>query len=118
MSKEYFKCHSAEILYTFGTITRNGLPYREEDDLNFEQFTVDTWTSFVRTGNPNPDLKFLKARGFESTREEIEKAGVWKTVRGNAKELEMRRLQWPSYQTVYGEVEQCEVLGLPVDSYA
>jgi len=118
LSKEYFKCHSAEILYTFGTITRNGLPYRDEDDLNFEQFTVDTWTSFVRTGNPNPDLKFLKARGFESTREEIEKAGVWKPVRGNAKELEMRRLQWPSYQTVYGEVEQCEILGLPVDSYA
>lgn len=118
LSKEYFKCHSAEILYTFGTITRNGLPYRDEHDLKFEQFTVDTWTSFVRTGNPNPDLKFLKARGFENTKQEIEKAGMWKPVSGRTKELEMRRLQWPSSQTVYGEVEQCKVLGLPVDSYA
>ncbi|PVH87965.1 alpha/beta-hydrolase [Cadophora sp. DSE1049] len=117
LTKEYFKCHSAEIFYTFGTITRNGLPYRDEDDVKFEQFTVDTWTSFVRTGNPNPDLRFLKARGFESTRQEIEKAGIWKPVRGRAKKLDMRRLQWPSYQTVYGEVEQCEVLELPVDSY-
>ncbi|KAH7382860.1 cholinesterase [Cadophora sp. MPI-SDFR-AT-0126] len=117
LTKEYFKCHSAEIFYTFGTITRNGLTYRDENDAKFEQFTVDTWTSFMRTGNPNPDEKFLKARGFESTRQEIERAGVWKPVQGGAKELEMRRLQWPSYQTTYGEVEQCETLGLSVDSY-
>ncbi|KAK0114511.1 hypothetical protein ONS95_014001 [Cadophora gregata] len=117
LRKEYFKCHSADIFYTFGTITRNGLPCRDEDDLKFEQFTVDSWTSFVRTGNPNPDLKFLKARGFETTMEEIKRAGVWQPVKGRVKDLEMRRLQWPSYQTVYGEVEQCEVLGLPVDSY-
>ncbi|KAG4430270.1 hypothetical protein IFR05_014249 [Cadophora sp. M221] len=117
LNVEYFKCHSAEVYYTFGSITRIGLPYRDEDDMRFERFVVDSWTSFARTGDPNPERGFLVARGFGSTREEVDRAGRWRPVEKRGKGLEMRRLQLSSYQTVFGEGEQCEVLGVPVDSY-
>jgi hypothetical protein len=58
--------------YIFGTVRWNGLPLRDEDDLPFEQFIVDSWTSFARTYNPNPDPDFLKARGFTNTSREME----------------------------------------------
>jgi len=45
---EYFECHGAQMYYIFGTVKWNGLPLRDENDLPFEQFIVDSWTSFAR----------------------------------------------------------------------
>jgi hypothetical protein len=45
---EYFECHGAQMYSIFGTVRWNGLPLRDENDLPFEQFIVDSWTSFAR----------------------------------------------------------------------
>jgi len=113
---EYFKCHSGELYYVFGTITRTGLPLRDENDLPFSQFILDSWASFARSYDPNPDKGFLKSRGYANTIKELQIAGEWKPVGTSGKE--MRQLQWPSKQASFRDVEQCEALGWPLDYYS
>ncbi|KAF2102307.1 alpha/beta-hydrolase [Rhizodiscina lignyota] len=112
---EYFKCHSGELYYEFGNVKRIGLPFRDANDLPFEQFVVDTWASFARTNNPNPDWRYLQARGYTNTMKEIERVGKWDPVTKSDQIL--RRLQWPSEHAKFGEEQQCDALGLPLDYY-
>jgi hypothetical protein len=116
LNAEYFKCHSGEFYYTHGSIIRNGLPYRDADDLKFEQFAVDTWSSFARTFDPNPDVGFLKARTYDTTAAELDMAGLWEPIGESG--LSLRRLQWPSHQAEFAEQEQCNVLSIPIDILA
>ncbi|OTB20383.1 hypothetical protein K445DRAFT_17661 [Daldinia sp. EC12] len=111
-SGEYSKCHSGELYYVFGNLFRQGLPMRDEFDLPFQQFILDSFSSFARSFDPNPDAGFLKARGFQSTLDEIERAGRWhpSTPEG---EMTRRILQWPSSHGPFVEAEQCEYVGLP-----
>ncbi|KAI1212406.1 alpha/beta-hydrolase [Annulohypoxylon truncatum] len=115
-NEEYLKCHSGELYYVFGNLARQGLPMRDEFDLPFEQFVVDTFSSFARTFDPNPDVEFLEARGYTSTLEEVERAGKWEAstfLEG----MTMRTLQWPSFQGPFLEARQCDSLGLGLDYY-
>ncbi|KAH8879885.1 alpha/beta-hydrolase [Thozetella sp. PMI_491] len=114
-SLPYFRCHSGELYYVFGNLARQGLPMRDESDLPFQHFTLDSFASFARTGNPNPDKAFLLARGYNSTTLELERAGVW--TPSTAAELTLRVLDWPSRQDVFSEFVQCESLGLGLDYY-
>ncbi|OCH86808.1 carboxylesterase from carbohydrate esterase [Obba rivulosa] len=117
-SKEYFKCHSGDLYYTFGNLPTATLPYRDADDLPFMQLTLDTWASFARTFNPNPDPAFLKARGLSGTAALIAKQSLWEPVTGanvNAKPL--RVLQLPSFMDVFSEGAQCEFMSLPLDFF-
>ncbi|KAI1265181.1 cholinesterase [Xylariaceae sp. FL1019] len=114
-SGEYFKCHSGELYLVFGNIARMGLPLRDEFDLRFEQFVVDTFGSFARTYDPNPDLEYLRARGYVSTIEEAERSGAWEAVSGKSKTT--RVLQWPVYQAEFSESGQCDALELGLDYY-
>ena len=114
-SEEYYKCHSGELYYVFGNIIRSGLPQRDEDDIPFSQFIMDSWTSFARTQNPNPDVDYLMARGYNSTIHEIQMAGVWESL--NTSLPSYRQLQWPSAQMSLSEGPQCEALGFPLDYY-
>ncbi|KAI1393824.1 alpha/beta-hydrolase [Hypoxylon trugodes] len=113
---EYLKCHSGELYYVFGNLARQNLPLRDEFDLPFERLIVDSFSSFARSFNPNPDPEFLEARGYTSTLEEIESSGEWlpSTVEGD---MTMRTLQWPSIQGPFTETEQCEGLGLGLGYY-
>jgi len=112
---EYFKCHSGELYYLFGNLAREGLPMRDDSDLPFEQFVVDTFSSFARTYNPNPDLAYLRARGYRSTIREIESSGLWEPARKG--KITKRTLQWPSSQSSFHDALQCEYLGLPYSYY-
>ncbi|KAI1417669.1 alpha/beta-hydrolase [Hypoxylon sp. FL1857] len=115
-SAEYLKCHSGELYYIFGNLARQSLPMRDEFDLPFEQFILDSFSSFARSFDPNPDTDFLEARGYKSTLEEIKRAGKWQpsTTGGD---MTMRTLQWPSFQGPFIETKQCEALGLGLDYY-
>ncbi|KAI1826250.1 cholinesterase [Xylaria intraflava] len=108
---EYFKCHSGELYYLFGNLVRKGLPMRDEFDLPFEQFVVDSFSSFARTYDPNPDLTYLQARGYSNTTKEIEQSGTW--IAATKNHMTKRTLQWPSFQTSFEELDQCEDIGLP-----
>jgi hypothetical protein len=112
---EYFKCHSGELYYVFGQLVRQGLPFRDANDLPMEQFTLDIFSSFARTYDPNPDLGFLQARGYASTQNELATAGKWRpSTKGD---MTIRELQWPSFQSGLLEEEQCTYLNLSLTYY-
>ncbi|WYZ40144.1 hypothetical protein EsH8_IV_000485 [Colletotrichum jinshuiense] len=112
------RCHSGELLPLFGNIARQGLPFRDENDLPWQQYIVDTFSSFARTYNPNPDKAFLRARGFDSTMRAQETTGPWvPSVRGSMK---MRSIDWPVKEEMmkgFKDTEQCGWLKLPLDYY-
>ncbi|KUM64196.1 hypothetical protein ACN42_g2899 [Penicillium freii] len=112
--EEYFKCHSGELFYVFGSFRRQGLPFRDEFDLPFGQYVLDSWASFARAAKPTPDLAFLKARGYDNTTREIELTGIWEPF---GKESQLRLLQWPSKMRDLDELEQCRALKLSLDYF-
>lgn len=114
-SKEYFKCHSGELYYVFGNVVRQGLALRDEYDLPFQQFVLDSWASFARTFNPTPDAKYTKARGYIDTTRQVEVAGSWTPFKNGS--FKLRRLQWPSSMVELDETEQCRALNLPLTYY-
>ncbi|KAK3938489.1 Alpha/Beta hydrolase protein [Diplogelasinospora grovesii] len=115
-SLPYFKCHSGELYYVFGNLARQGLPMRDGNDLPMEQFTLDTFSSFIRTYNPNPDKEYLKVRGYENTMTELDTAGLWEPATPE-NTMTMRVLDWPSKQGGFRELPQCDALGLGLDYY-
>ncbi|KAJ5929183.1 hypothetical protein N7454_007031 [Penicillium verhagenii] len=112
---EYFKCHSGELYYVFGNVLRIGLPLRDQFDLPFEQYVLDSWASFARSADPTPDLAFLKARGYVNTTEEVERTGSW--IPFGKSGYQMRRLQWPSEMVALDETLQCQALNMSLSYY-
>lgn len=92
---------------------------RDGDDVPFTQYVIDTWASFVRTGDPTPELGFLAARGFVNTTRVLTGMGQtpWVPVSGGVGGQTFRQMQWPSFQRGFVEAEQCEVLGVPLDYF-
>ncbi|KAK6506652.1 hypothetical protein TWF481_005111 [Arthrobotrys musiformis] len=118
-SKEYYKCHAGELAYTFGTMGYMGMPDRDEGgDTAFMQWMVDLWSSFVRTGDPNPKKEFLRARGYWGTIEKIEREGKWKKAVGRKGARDVRLLQLEgAVMRGYSEVEQCGAMGMGLEYY-
>lgn len=110
---EYFKCHGAEQLFVFGTLRRNGYPDRDGLDVPFAQLAIDYWASFARTGDPNPEAEWLKARGYFGTLEQVNKVGRWEAV--NPERPTMRVLQWDGKQADMIERERCVSMGIQLD---
>ena len=110
---EYFKCHAGEKMVVFGNALRAGLPDRDGLDVPFLQLSVDYWSAFARTRDPNPSRAYLEARGYWSTLEQTEKVGPWVA----AKEGGWRLLQWNGRQQGVTEKAQCDALGLPINYF-
>jgi carboxylesterase type B len=110
---EYFKCHSGELYYVFGNVVREGLALRDEYDLPFQQFVLDSWASFARTFKPTPDVRYTTARGYVNTTRQVEIAGQWTPFKHN--NYRLQRLQWPSAMADLDEIEQCRALDLPLE---
>ncbi len=79
---------------------------------------LDSFASFARTYDPNPDPAFLVARGYASTLKELQSSGRWVPVtKDDGGAGSMRVLAWPTEQGPFREEKQCEALGLNVTSY-
>lgn len=114
----YFKCHSGDLFYVFGTLGQFNEPLRDAEDLAFNQYIVDIWSSFGRTFNPNPDLAWLKARGYTNTLEQIAISGKWDSV-AEAGNTPLRILDGKDTASrAWKELDQCDVLGYPLNYYA
>ena len=110
------RCYSGELFFVFGTLYRHGLQSRDDLDLPFSRFTIDSWTTFAWSHNPNPDDYFLAVRGYVNTTSMLLWSGRWESVRKD--ELVLRQLQAPMSPDVgFRETKQCEALGLPLDYY-
>ena len=112
-SLEYFKCHAGDLANTFGNVARVGFPDRDGLDAKFGGLITDYWTAFARGGDPNPAEAYLRARGYWSTIGKIAESGPWENV--EAKAPRMMELQWNSVMIPFRDVEQCAVLGFPLD---
>lgn len=112
-SMEYFKCHAGDLPNTFGNVARTGFPARDENDMPFAQLVVDYWTAFARNLNPNPSLEYLKVRGYWNTINQIAASGKWASV--DSKKPMMMELQWNGLMVPFRDVQQCAVLGLPLE---
>lgn len=114
-SEPYFSCHSGDLYEVFGNIAFQELPFRDDYDLPFEQLVLDSWSSFARTYDPNPDPAFLSVRGYSNTTKILEQKGRWNpATEGN---MTLRALAWPPYQCTFGELSQCQGINLPLTYY-
>ena len=110
----YFRLHGADLPWLFGTLET----IRNADDLYSIQLTTSYFGAFIRSGNPNPDLKYLDQRGYDKVIEGVKKYGQWKEVDATKKSGdEIRLLDWPSKNAGFVDVEQCAWLGYPLDYY-
>ncbi|KAF1956945.1 alpha/beta-hydrolase [Byssothecium circinans] len=108
----YFRLHAGDIPWVFGTLPR----IREPADLYAVQLISSYFASFVKSGDPNPDLKYLKVRGYERVAEAVRGTGSWGEVRAK-RDGEVRLLDWPGKRDKFVDVEQCEWLGYGLDYY-
>ena len=110
----YFRFHGADMPWLFGTLNR----IREAQDLWSVQLTSSYFAAFVRTGDPNPNLEYLNARGYHRVIEGAQTFGQWTQVGAGKKAGdEIRLLDWPSKSAAFVDVEQCAWLGYPLDYY-
>jgi carboxylesterase type B len=111
-SLPYFRCHSGELYYMFGTLGQDRIPFRDWNDLVLSQVSVDMWTSFARTFDPNPSPLFLAARGFTNTTAALRLSGSWPEVTTSSK-APLRIFDAPSWNSAWQDQPQCDLLGYP-----
>lgn len=110
----YFRFHGADMPWVFGTFNR----LRNEEDLWSGQLVSSYFASFVRSYDPNPDMRYLDQRGYGKVIEGVRRFGSWEKVGGGKRSGdEVRLLDWPSRNSGYVDVEQCAWLGYPLDYY-
>lgn len=110
----YFRFHGAETPWILGTLRR----IREPQDLWSVQLTTSYFASFIRSYDPNPNLRYLDQRGYDKVIEGVTRYGQWEQVKGGKKTGdELRLLDWPSTSAAFKDVEQCAWLGYPLDYY-
>lgn len=116
---EYFKCHSGELYYVFGSVLYNNNPLRDDLDIPMSQLTVDTWASFARTFDPTPASAYLRARAFSNTTLALALAGeAWPSVEPARQRL--RLMQWPPVTErfgIYDGQDECRAVGFGIDYY-
>ncbi|KAJ6003517.1 hypothetical protein N7451_006064 [Penicillium sp. IBT 35674x] len=78
----YYRCHSGDLYETFGTYYLFDQPIRTPEDVGYTNLHQDMWGSFARTGNPNPAVEYLDARGYYGSRE-IFSRFTWPEFDGN-----------------------------------
>ncbi|KAH8883751.1 cholinesterase, partial [Thozetella sp. PMI_491] len=89
-----------------------GRPDRDGLDRSFQQLVVDYWSTFARTGNPNPDPAYLIARGHLETLSRVSEVGQWEVV--NASQPTLRLLQWNGIQIPFPTDAVCTQPGVPL----
>ncbi|KAF2847030.1 alpha/beta-hydrolase [Plenodomus tracheiphilus IPT5] len=114
-SPAYYRCHSGELYAVFGTTVSQGSLPRDERDIPFSQYVIDTWTAFARTGTPNAEKGFWESRGFVNSTGFAREAGMWRALGQGEKRV--RVLGTEVRDGGFREVEQCEVLGLGLEYY-
>ncbi|KAJ7154146.1 alpha/beta-hydrolase [Mycena filopes] len=74
----YYRCHSGDLYEVFGTYHIFAQPIRNARDISHTTFIQDLWGAFAASGNPNPPVRYLEARGYQSTLDTLTGSGfVW-----------------------------------------
>ena len=57
----YFRLHGSELGFTYGNVS----PVRDANDIRATQLITGFFTSFAKSGNPNPSESYLRVRGYD-----------------------------------------------------
>ncbi|EIN14742.1 carboxylesterase from carbohydrate esterase [Punctularia strigosozonata HHB-11173 SS5] len=115
-SQEYFKCHTGELHFVWGTLGQYQLPFRDANDLSFSQLVADSWTAFAHNHDPNPLSAYLSVRGYMNTLDVVENTDRWEPLT-KRHDRALRIMNLPPRMTTFQEESQCKFLGLPSDYY-
>jgi len=107
----YFKLHGGDMPWLFGNIN----VLRDANDLYSVQLTTSYFASFVKSGQPNPEIRYLKARKYSKSQEAIQKTGPWKPVQGE--DGPIRLLDYPAVASKFIDVPQCAFLNYSLSYY-
>ncbi|KAL2865864.1 putative carboxylesterase [Aspergillus lucknowensis] len=107
----YFQLHGGTLPFIFGNLPaiRNSL------DLHAALLISAYFAAFIRTGQPNPDMEFLAARGYTATMEAVSAFDTWEPVRNASGPIHV--LDFPSETAPFQDLEQCEFLGWPITHF-
>ncbi|KAJ5287618.1 carboxylesterase [Penicillium angulare] len=104
----YYRCHSSDLYEIFGTYYLFNLPVRVPEDIYYTNAVQDMWTSFARTGNPNVEKDYLKARGYNTTLRFFEN---WSWPQFEMWDQSAASIQWPdSGYTALPSLRHCKVI--------
>jgi len=96
------------VLATLSTI-------RDPNDLFAQQVISGYFAEFVKSGQPNPSLSYLRARGYTKTIENAMTTGAWLEVQGTQGPI--RRLDFPATADSFVDVPQCAFLNYSLSYY-
>lgn len=110
-NKPYFRLHSGGPGFTYGNLAA----LRDANDLQASQLISGYFAQFAKTGDPNIERDYLKARGYDQVLRAVEDSGPWEPVSsstGPAKGLDAvsRTINFP-------ELEQCAFLNYSISYY-
>lgn len=108
----YFKLHGSDMDWTFGNFYT---PLRDANDLYSVQLVSGYFAEFVKSGQPNPDVEYLKVRGYGTTLEGVQQAGTWGKVA--SEEGPIMYLDYPAKSGAFVDVEQCSWLNYSIGYY-
>lgn len=107
----YFRLHGGDLPWVFGTLDT----LRGPDDLFSMQLTSGYFAEFVKSGQPNPEIEYLAARGYQTTLEAVTRYGPWEKVDGPRGKMQL--LDYPSVGASFQDLEQCAWLDYPISYY-
>ncbi|PWY90672.1 carboxylesterase [Aspergillus heteromorphus CBS 117.55] len=106
----YYRCHSGDLYEVFGTYYLFDQPVRSNEDIYYTNMVQDMWASFARSGNPNVESSYLRARGYSST---LQLTSRWNWVEYTPNSAKVANLQYPQPSlSTLPYLEECTVLGL------
>ncbi|KKK24306.1 hypothetical protein ARAM_006436 [Aspergillus rambellii] len=107
----YFRLHGSDLPWVFGTLPS----LRDALDLYSVQLISAYFAEFVRSGQPNPALDFLDARGYQRTKDAVDAFGRWERVSHSEGPIQL--LDFPSDKGKFQDLDQCAFLGYPIIHY-
>lgn len=115
----FISCHSGDLLPVFGTPGYAfRLAPRDEFDIPYVNLLMDHWTSFARTGDPNPSAAYLQTRGYTTT-QSLLSGKHWQQIsaaNGSGGGAGLWSLgPEPGMVELDQRGEQCNALGYPID---
>ncbi|KIW10393.1 hypothetical protein PV08_11355 [Exophiala spinifera] len=108
----YFKLHGADMAWLFGNFYD---PLRDANDLYSVQLVSGYFAEFVKSGQPNPPVDYLRARAYTKALQGVQQSGPWKKVSSAAGPI--KHFNYPSYDGTFVDLPQCAWLNYSISYY-
>lgn len=108
----YFKLHGADMAWLFGNFYD---PLRDANDLYSVQLVSGYFAEFVKTGQPNPPVDYLRSRGYTKALQGVQQSGPWKKVSSATGPI--KHFNYPSYDGTFVDLPQCAWLNYSISYY-